>query len=243
MGQRHQCYYNLHGTEDVTVNERGKKAKTHMISFHDQWAYGTMPLSMLKYVLMYNGKVGKEYNFSNPKSYLYGNIGVEHANQVIQHLITVNAQDGFHTSVTNTTDETVLSSGRHDPLRGDNNDGITVVDFTVTGKPAYAFVNISESDKQYPKFLDPMSAEEYVSSYYLKKDPRWKKWNIAGLVKKIDGMARLLTTEELAVLFPTMYTGWIEERRLLENPEQRPVLIASAKFESNRREAERLLAA
>jgi hypothetical protein len=237
MGQRHQFYFQLHVENKITVSR--KKIKTHMISFHDQWAYGTLPLRMLSFVLMFNRNAEKDYDFSHPKSFLNRGMGYDLIG-TIKSLLEVNAQTGHLSHLLNTTDETCLPSGRHDPLRGDNNDGITVVDFTVKGKPAYAFVNIHESN---PKFLDPMTAEEYVTSYYPKTDPKWEAWNIPLLIKRIDRMARPLTVKELAVLFPTMYKDWFTERnRILKDPKRAPAFAVTAKFNSNRQYAEQILA-
>lgn len=241
MGQRHQLYFKLHAERELKVD--GQEIKTHMISFHDQWAYGTLPLQMLYNVLLFNKNIDDSRNFSNKESYTNKGFSNPNPAEILTHLLSVNPSTGLLTSVIDTTDETVLSSGRHDPRRGDNNDGITVCDFTVTGKPAYAFVSFEEDSSTFKKFLDPMTAEEYLTCYYKKGSKKWKDWRMERWPKRIDKLARPLTVEELAKLFPDMYEGWLEERELLKDPKKAPILLATARFQSNKDAAQRLLVA
>jgi hypothetical protein len=237
MGQRHQLYYRYYDQKD-----KDTEVKPYMVSFHNQWLYGSLPLRRLKYVLQYNKSAGDKYKFTEKDSYITGRLGSD-PTKILECLITINAQDGVADHVINTTDETLLKSGFHDPRRGDNNDGITVVDFTVGKKPAYAFVNINEGDGEGTKdYLEALSAERYALCYYAKNSKEWKAFGINGLVKYIDRNARLLTTEELAKLFPDMYRDWFKERQyLIKNPKEAPMYVVNAKYQSNKNFASKLL--
>jgi len=232
MGQRHQLYFKVNESED----------KTKIIAFHHQWLYGTLPLKRLKWVLQYESKANQYSSLKNTDSDSYGTNKLT----LLTHLITTNAQEGLHSHVINVTEELTETKGKHEgcicPERGDNNDGITVVDLTQK-KTKYAFIHFN---KDYAPALKPLTAEEYVLSYYKEDDEKWKNWKIHNLCKFINRHTELLTIEELNKMFPTLYKDMWKERRKIDksDPKDLPFLITGKfDYELNRIYAESLLAA
>lgn len=237
MGQRHQFYYNTH---------KG------IIAYHSQWCYGSLPSKRVKWLLEYEHNADSYFKLSKESNYKGYNGCSDFPNEIITHLITTNAEYGYYSHVTNIKDETLITKGKykgtHNPEMGDNNDGITVIDFTVKGKPAYAFINIYNLEGQYGErgpLLKPLTAEEYALCYYEKTDPVWKRYGLPKTIRYIDKHSRLLTIKELNKLFPCMYAKlWEERERILKGDKKDlPLILATdnLNFESNKILIESLL--
>lgn len=233
MGQRHQFYYKTRCYNNSDNNPE-------IISFHSQWCYGSMPLHRMKWLLEFNKKTDKYTK-------LGGKDNLGKTKDIFKCIISCNTSDGFYSHIIDVTDENKIKRGNNkgvtDPRRGDNNDGITVMDFTVKGKPVYAFVDILHDEQPY--FLEPLTARDYALIYYKETDSEWEKFGIPKLIKYINRHARLLTVEELNALFPTMYAEmWKERKKLLKgNKKELPLLVATGviKYASNKKFAENLL--
>ena len=234
MGQRHQFYYKTRCYND-------SDNKPEIIAFHSQWCYGSMPLWRMNWLLEFNKKADK-YNKLNGKD------SIGDTKDIFKCLLSCNTGDGFFSRVHDTTDETRITRGKNkgitDPRMGDNNDGITVMDFTVKGKPAYAFIDILHDDEQ-SYFLEPLTAKDYALIYYKETDGEWTRFSIPKLIKYINRHARLLTVEELNTMFPTMYAGWWKERKKLLKGDRKklPLLLGTGaiQYASNKKFAENLL--
>ena len=232
MGQRHQFYFKTRCYND-------SDNKPEIIAFHSQWCYGSMPLWRMKWLLEFNEKTDKFTKLDGKDA--FGDIS-----SVFKCLLSCNT-NGFFSRIHDTTDETRITRGKNkgitDPRMGDNNDGITVMNFTIKGKPAYAFIDILNDDQPY--FLEPLTARDYALIYYKETDSEWKKYGIPKLIKYIGRRARLLTVEELNAMFPTMYAGmWKERKKLLKGDRKKlPLLLGTGviKFASNKKFAENLL--
>ncbi|RXW21939.1 hypothetical protein EST38_g3899 [Candolleomyces aberdarensis] len=95
---------------------------------------------------------------------------------------------------------------------GDNNDGITVLDVTTPGKPAFCFVNIGES-------MEPLTATEYLRGSYSAPDPdtleslsdEEKQAELCNLeaISNFDDMP-LVTEDTLCRVWPEEY-GEVED--------------------------------
>ncbi|KAG7449251.1 uncharacterized protein BT62DRAFT_929226 [Guyanagaster necrorhizus] len=100
--------------------------------------------------------------------------------------------------------------------RGDNNDGITVIDVSNPLKPAYCFVSVNglESAEEVPD-MEPLSAEQYVRAYYPKEDgPK-----DASVQNVIDALAdeSLITLQMLAEAWPGEYIVDFESKDVDES--------------------------
>lgn len=92
------------------------------------------------------------------------------------------------------------------PERGDNNDGITVIQIKKESIQ-YCFMNIGEGDscvmQAAPRL--PLSAMEYAKLYYFPSNKKWKQFGIDKLVPYINRHAKVLTVLECMKLFPDFY--------------------------------------
>lgn len=192
MGQRHQVY--------AVVNEyHGYDVKSkEVVGIHHQWLYGRTALMLLANALELHKKAG-DYGPFAKASY--------EAAKALASVYSVDPRNGYWHQTH------ILDAGEtEDPRRGDNNDGITVIDFRGK-KPRYCFMNIGIGDStilQAPAFK-PLSAEEYVRLYYHPGCYAYQKEGdeapiekeIAGLLKRLKGY-KLLSFKDIQELFPKM---------------------------------------
>lgn len=188
--------------------------------YHHQWLYGRSALLGLINVLTI-AKYGEDHN--NPfkeNSYFTGEESI-HAvkytlslfNSRLASLIGRVGIEGFRLLNFNEPEM------REDFSRGDNNDGVLIID-AISHK--YAFVNIGgDSTINQLKRLDPVSAERYVRLYYPQnatdsatncapKDGDFENYwrtntRINRLFIKALAPFEVLSTEELIKLFPKVY--------------------------------------
>lgn len=213
MGQRHQIYVRIPAIAYKQAdNPNNRPEKT--IGIHHQWLYGRTALKLLKNFLTWidahedpeNGHVFGD----NPRYWTH-----HEAQLVLNACYSVNVSEGYYHNVH------TLGAECEDPTRGDNNDGITIIDLT-QGKPKYCFMSIGHLDGEgwysggegSPNFT-PFTAEDYVTYYY----PNWKQGKVKGrngledapeVKKEIQKMLRffkdyeLLTKKEVQDIFPKM---------------------------------------
>jgi len=211
MGQRHQFYF---------------KTVKGWVSLHHQWCYGSGPLWALKRVLEFNNNAKDGYKFGDGTYYR----DTTHR-EIVKSLLSTDAQRGEYQDVIDLEEE---MGQKPDPLKGDNNDGITVCDFISGKRPKYAFINIDHLEGQYSSraaLLAPLRAEDYAECYYNRTDKEWKNYGIEKNAKYINKHADLLTIEELAKLFPVMYKECIAERNnILKTKKTDLPLLIGTKF-------------
>jgi hypothetical protein len=197
-------------------------AATTIISYHNQWCYGRSALIGAWNILNVS-KNASEYN--NPFNKEFSLTGTDFLNCVthllslytckLSALISRTGFEYFH--LLNFNDPEI----RINPLRGDNNDGIIVID---TIKNAYSFVNLGIGDSTVSQLpiLQPLTAEQYVRVYYPQslEDSKTSRLpediqehvtfyanntRINKLFIKPFNTLRLLTIEELKKMFPLCY--------------------------------------
>lgn len=195
MGQRHQVY--------AIVNDKdGKGFK--VVGIHHQWLYGRTALLLLGNVLKFRAKGGKFCPFAVDGA-------TYDAAPALAAAYGFDAASGYFHSTH------VLEDGETtDPRRGDNNDGITILDFRGK-KPRYCFMNLGEGDSTIMKApaLEPLSAEQYLRLYY----PANEAWHesyekarpqiereIARLLKPLTKVAVMSRADVMAV-FPAMFAA------------------------------------
>lgn len=230
MGQRHQVYCRVKSAQDGSVQ---------WFAYHHQWCYGTLPLKALRRILLYEKKAQKDYLLTQRPS-----------GDVIKALLSTDPTEGFHTNYLDITDEIMEVKKKPrihvqtlpNPLEGDNNDGITVMDIKSDlpvsqsrDKIKYCFMDIDHLEGSYENSIlfKPMSAEDYVQNYYQKGDVQWKQYKIPQLIDFIKrNSARVLSLEETMEMFPEMYRGVEKERTTLLNiPKNKLPLLINDKFE------------
>ena len=192
MGQRHQIFIRVanpakfaYPEQKAELEKEFGKGDTTVLVFHNQWLYGRSALSnalnVLKFAAQFSvqEKTTKDGDggYSNPmspkfiNSYLFG--GAEKWVNTIAFIMNFNP---VSTSWRNAGVDTSIYIGksdieiRNDFTRGDNNDGITIID-TINNK--YCFMNIFDFEFE-PEVagiyslpvLQPLDARRYVAAYY-----------------------------------------------------------------------------
>lgn len=165
MGQRHQIYVRLPKRDLGKDNPNTRGEIT--IGIHHQWLYGRTALKLLKQYLSFIAIDQKE-NGADSFSRHY------EATEKLAACYSLIAEEAYYHGVYQFTeaDSDVLN----DPRKGDNNDGITVIDLTKE-TPTYCFMSLhhieAEAGEKCPN-LKPLTAEEYVTYYY----PHWREGKI-----------------------------------------------------------------
>lgn len=164
----------LSPAEKKAISDDINKLKTALgndphttLAYHHQWIYGKSALIAATNILLFNKNAREENNpFSlnsiqqtSPESFL--NFTTHLLGLFVNPLATEVGRFGFERfHLLNFTEPGM----RLDIRRGDNNDGVFIVD-TVTNK--YAFLNIGgDSTINQLALLEPVSAKEYLLAYY-----------------------------------------------------------------------------
>ena len=115
MGQRHQIYVKLPRKFFNKDNVNNRESK--VIGIHHQWLWGRTALQMLINFLTFCFKADQYNNFTTARE--------EEALSLLNALYSLDVQNGsFNETCT-------LEDGEcEDPLKGDNNNGITIIDLT-----------------------------------------------------------------------------------------------------------------
>ena len=209
MGERHQIYvklpakhYNdLATSTGVKSNPNNRPART--IGIHHQWLYGkTAILHLAQFVKFY--KAGDEY------SPFKGSIDDKTPVEVLNTIYSFYAEEGYwHRTCT-------LEDGEcDDPMRGDNNCGITIVDLEEVGSFKYCFMSLDglEVAEYEPPTFTPLTAKQYLDAYYPKllsdgifderhdPDPE-TQMAMNRFISFIDANTIVLTSKRIREIFP-----------------------------------------
>jgi hypothetical protein len=216
MGQRHQIY--LHGARQPNPKAAAQYARasapdapfkrwenyrvssTGVIGLHHQWLYGHTAVQLLKQALEYAKRLEGEYHVFQPE----GHVGSPTA--ALTALYSLDVRTGYYHTVSE------LDYGEvENPDRGDNNDGITIIDLTDPKRPGYCFVNLRGSELDGVPAYAPLTAHQYLRHYYHNyllpgKDAKQERW-FKQMRKDVRGVDqhkrhRLLAPDDLARIFP-----------------------------------------
>lgn len=208
MGQRHQIYvalpYQFKQWKDWKEKE---KVDGHVIALHHQWLYGVSAGQQLLQFLQF-AKAGVDnddmYRIFGPKGYH------NDAQQVAAMLYSLTLSEGYYHYVS--VESKKLADN---PLFGDNNDGITVIDLR-DEQPRYAMMFIGARATEAPQFV-ALNGLQYMETYYgdqklLEPDGYFvtHEEKLRAMQKKMTTVWEklqhfdTLTTEEVMRLFPTM---------------------------------------
>lgn len=211
MGQRHQVYLRTSPKFYNANNPNNRDAKTYGI--HHQWLYGHTAIRLLHNFLQY-----ASIDLSN-KSYSSLN-DPDRALQILVHAYSFDPSIAYYHSVHDITDETA-----NDPRNGDNNNGITVIDFE-DGKLKYCFLSVGHLECMHNSVYDPYYEEsgEGKTLTYKNFEPidvnHWINlhygvdWNNGDadsleIQKLIDFVSKfeVLSVKRLAEIFPDMVSS------------------------------------
>lgn len=208
MGQRHQIYvvlpYEIELKKDCDSKET---ISTNIVPIHHQWLYGVMAGKQLQQFLNYctNGKEDEYFIFG--KNAKYNNA---YTPDVVESLYSINIEEGYYYHVS--LEEYSLAEN---PLLGDNNDGITIIDLRQE-TPKYCFMFIGYGGS-YSRHYVPIDALEYMSNYYgdeiIKNNKYWQEqeeqfYEMQEEMNKTWDKLKdfiLLTLDEVKELFPKMF--------------------------------------
>lgn len=208
MGQRHQVYLRLPKVYYNPRNCNNKPATT--IGLHHQWLYGQTALILLNNFMMF---------WENTKDNKYSPLvkwDESEVQTILNSLYSVDHTRGYYHRV-----HVLNAECCSDPRLGDNNDGITIIDLT-DEKPRYSFMAIcglEGENRAAVKDFTPLSAHEYVSSYYphyqTKTTTTGDRGNVVDKTKfhaetkelvKTLSKYQVLTIEQVRNMFPQMFT-------------------------------------
>ena len=213
MGQRHQIYLRTKEKYYNEKNPNNKKAKTFAI--HHQWLYGHTAIRLLNnYLNFMDRDLNKKFNsYDDPDS----------AFEILKKCYSFDHTVGYSSDVYDITDECA-----DDPRKGDNNNGITIIDFE-DGKLKYAFMSyhglecMDDSVKnpfdddmefddenqmdlrlQYQNF-EPIDVNLWIQLHYGRdwNDGSKESKEIAKLIKSVNKF-ELLSKQRIAEIFPDM---------------------------------------
>jgi hypothetical protein len=249
MGQRHQIFLKVKNPvkNERLFRDKGERTKARklfgagkytVIALHHQWLYGRSAAVNILNMLLYTNQDTIE-SYTNPfgddfSDYRSHTSTVNEYIDAVMKLLEVQPNllhprgIGFENMIfLNDEDDDI----RHHFTRGDNNDGITIID-TISRK--YCMMNIYDYDAEGEKHgiyslpaLQPVSARRYMAAYYgetietcnpyyLEDKTKDEKFlvieaNFEGN-KKIDAEIKkqtkgVLTLKELKGIFPKFYEG------------------------------------
>jgi hypothetical protein len=192
MGQRHQIFVKIanpvkyasfkNATEKKEREAEFGTGEFTVLAYHNQWLYGRSALQNALHLLQFGKQFTKEEK-TDIKSWgaydcPFGVNGMKQKFSIDETINSIAFIMNFNPVKTAWLDAGIGSSFyigkedegiREDFTRGDNNDGITIIDLV---ENKYCFMNIYEQDlvdcydvKHLPKFK-PASAKEYVAAYY-----------------------------------------------------------------------------
>jgi len=209
MGQRHQTFIFVENRNNTKPNDKisfGTDKNTVLV-YHNQWLYGRSALFECAKVLRFCSEKDQD---------IYRTLYADSTKELSEHLLSllqINQQ--FHGGVTGVgfhsyyLKNTEFPSMRDFIDSGDNNDGVTIID-AINKKycfMAFCGLECDESTREQIVNYKPMSAEDYVLSYYPNKKANWVK-PPADLSESIDAALNMfrdyqvLTLPELREIFP-----------------------------------------
>jgi len=212
MGQRHQTYIKVQNLNSKKENDKLSFGTndTTILAYHNQWLYGRSPLYECAKVLKFCGNE-ETYNKT-----IYDTLGARDTRELseaLKWLLQINQEYsggvkgvGYHWYCL-LNDESPAYMNEID--RGDNNDGITIIDAINKKYCFMAFCGLECDDTQRAKIKNykPLSAEQYVLAYYPDKKANWLD-PPKDLSEQIDHAISMLkdyavlTMDELHDMFP-----------------------------------------
>lgn len=209
MGQRHQVY----------VFVKDKKGEPIGAGLYHQWLYGrTAGLQAVR--MMEYFKEAKKENY-HPLTGGVNTYGLPILNKFLENFYSTIQETGYHSTEGSAIDTANgWEDGVRDPRIIDNNDGVTVFDFTDPKNPTYCMMNIHAQDgdrdsASLPKWT-PVSAERYIRAYYpiggtAYQKEHWKpkqfrenEKQLAKIFKRVPAH-KLMTKERVRELFPVVF--------------------------------------
>ena len=222
MGQRHQIYvaFKDYGARTTAFGMPSPNFPVKIIGVHHQWLFGQtaakQAMRMMQFVTGNRSiKSYADQNYCNPFW------SAATAKDTLKAIYTMIPEDGYYSNV-----HELVGGESRNPLLGDNNDGITIFDFTDFTAPKYCFMGLGDSGHSFGASEDagvswlPYSAAKYESLYYPDTDTaKWKarmnktqirevmveKRKIAALSYKF--IKNVLTSDRVKAIFPAMFAN------------------------------------
>lgn len=208
MGQRHQIYVAL--PEKYYYEGNPNNRPQTVIGIHHQWLYGYNAIRRLRNFVEFYKNSDKKYGPFSPKT------SVDHAMGALTALYSIDVQDGYYHGV-----HDIYEDGKgvecFDPRKGDNNNGITIIDLTQP-ELKYCFMSVGHlecldktMENRYKNF-SPMSAEDYLLLHYPKirsiqeVDPDAETFRLEAIrcLEELEP-SKVLKLSEVKKLFPAMF--------------------------------------
>lgn len=218
MGQRHQIYLRLPGKFYFEGNPNNRPAIT--VGIHHQWLYGQTAIKQLERALIFfRARKADDFgDFFNPAEAAQALAAVYSCipEEGYFHRLHI-LRDGPDDSLSSIGGKAGWDSCCEAPEEGDNNDGITVIDFEgPTVKYCFASLHHLEGKKSYPGG-SILSALSYLLAYYpnffsdsgedvAPKDMQLDFAEKIAVTKQFD----LLTATDLHRIFPKSKLRWNE---------------------------------
>lgn len=230
MGQRHQIYvalphcYLCNGKgkrpdmpKQNECNGCGGRGTSHgkVMGIHHQWLYGHTAIKSCARFLTF---LRKRIESDDAK---YGITGFDNPIDALCAVYSCNPEEGYYHNVSPFTPD---EGECKDPRKGDNNDGITIIDARDirNGVVRYAFMSVqvdTEGAHPLPHFV-PVSARTYVESYYPvggEKDTPEVREAIEATLAKYEALnVEVLTPKQVRQIFPSL-RRLVREPRMPEN--------------------------
>lgn len=221
MGQRHQVYIRLPKKFYNKGNVNNYPETT--VGFHNQWLYGYTAIRQLKNLLSW-----AQNNLKGTYSVLKTDIA--ESLDAAASIYSIDIESGYYSGLFKFEyDRKKESFGGEvdDPLRGDNNNGITVIDFTQK-KPQYCFLSIGHletlhdtKEEAYVNFF-PIDALEWLELHYgtpWDNNPKLPRDSIKETLKFLSTFS-VITPERLMKIFPKLKAKF--EKGVRENKQRLP---------------------
>jgi hypothetical protein len=226
MGQRHQIYLRLPEIYYNPRNANNRKERT--VGCHHQWLYGNTAIRQLSQFLKFSvNNLQDDYNVFSRNS--------DEALNALTACYSINIETGYYHGVWgfNNKDDKDYGGECEDPRKGDNNNGITIIDiasamtlnkskklgvssmYTIDhSKIGYCFLSIGHLEcldetkkKAYVNF-SPIDAIEWIKLHYGDDwELKFKKDNGYQSIQAVEDIQKtfkLITPKRLAQIFPKL---------------------------------------
>ena len=204
MGQRHQVYFRL--PKKFYNKDNCNNRPEVNVGWHNQWSYGSLPLRnvlrVVEYMRAHYDSFKGAVDYIDSDNFTYVMSYDAESQNVSRYYPMGKVQSSYGDALDRQTDENDVLE---DPRLGDNNDGITVLDFTPCLKglpPTYCFMFF---DHDTAKTMVPLSAAEYFAAYYNDaNDAMQKPADADAVLAKFEGL-KMITPARLKKIFPKMF--------------------------------------
>ena len=222
MGQRHQIYLRL---AKVFYNEKNPNNRPELtVGMHNQWLYGHSAVSSLyRFLKFLDATKGDEYS---PMKDSNGDTALA----VLDNAYSIDIETGYHSGNHRFPINPKDKDYEHcceDPRKGDNNNGITIIDVADIQKPKYCFMSIGhlecldssmdvEPDSDKPTFVNfhPISVEHWMNLHF---GVGWqskflKEEGMSYVLDRVAFVAKheTLSTKRLIEIFPKLKTDLLQ---------------------------------